>query len=329
MIQGLKVAAVIPAYRVGREIAGVVAAVPPEVDSIVVVNDASPDDLSRVLDQLADPRLVVLTHEKNQGVGGATVTGMLAALELGCDVVVKCDGDGQMDPAQIALLVEPLACGWADHAKGSRFHHGRELRKMPRLRFFGNVILTFLTKLASGYWNILDPVNGFFATRADVLRTLPLHRLARRYFFESDLLIQLNIQEARVADVPLPAKYGDEPSSLSPVRVAFDFPPRLIGGLIKRLFWRYVFYDVSPVAVFGLLGSISSIAGLGFGIYQWIVHYRNEEFTPPGTVVIVTLLLIFGFELLLQALVLDIHNTPRPGRREDDVHRRRSFAARS
>lgn len=329
MMHGLKVAVVIPAYRVAREISAVVSSMPAAVDTIVVVNDASPDDLGQVLRTITDPRVHIVTHERNQGVGGATVSGMIAALDLGCDAVVKCDGDGQMDPSQIESLIEPLANGWADHAKGSRFHHSRELRDMPRLRFLGNVALTFLTKLASGYWNILDPVNGFFATRADVLRLIPLRKLARRYFFESDLLIHLNIQEARVADVPMPAKYAGEPSSLSPMKVILEFPPRLLAGLLKRLFWRYIFYDVSAVAVFSIIGAILSVSGMAFGIYQWVVHYRRDEFTPPGTVVIVTILLIFGFELLLQALVLDIQSTPRPGRREEDRLRRRSLAARS
>ena len=329
MMHGMKVAVVIPAYRVAREITGVVSGMPAGIDIIIVVNDASPDDLAQVLSTIHDPRLHVVTHERNQGVGGATVSGMIAALDLGCDAVVKCDGDGQMDSSQIEALIEPLASGWADHAKGSRFHHARELRDMPRLRFLGNVVLTFLTKLASGYWNILDPVNGFFATRADVLRLIPLRKLARRYFFESDLLIQLNIQEARVADVAMPAKYAGEPSSLSPAKIIFDFPPRLIAGLVKRVFWRYVFYDISPVAIFSVLGLLLSVSGMAYGIYQWIANYRRGLFTPPGTVIIVTLLLIFGFELLLQALVLDIQGTPRPGRREEDRLRRRSFAARS
>jgi dolichol-phosphate mannosyltransferase len=318
MIEGQKVAVVLPAFRTAREIGGVLQRMPDVVDHVIVVDDASPDDLAAAVEACRDPRITLLRLEKNQGVGGATVAGMEHALDLGCAIVVKCDSDGQMDPQHIPWLLEPIAEGIADHVKGSRFHHVRELRRMPRLRFLGNVVLTFLTKLSSGYWNILDPVNGFFATRADVLRALPLHRLARRYFFESDLLLRLNVVEARVMDVALPAHYGDEHSSLSLSRAIFEFPPRLMSGMVKRVFWRYVFYDVSPVAVFGVVGTLLVTFGVLFGAYQWSWHWMHDLPTPTGTVMLAVLPLIFGFQLVLQAIVLDIYNTPRAGRREAD-----------
>lgn len=307
------IAVVIPAYRVAAQIEAVISAMPVEVDTIIVVDDASPDDLAARVAALSDPRLSLIRHSENQGVGGATVTGMQAAIRGGFQIVVKCDGDGQMDPADILTLVAPLLDGRAEHSKGSRFQHFRALQSMPKWRFFGNVGLTFLTKMASGYWNILDPVNGFTATRADVLQKLPLSRLSRRYFFETDLLIRLNIVKARVADVPLPARYGDENSSLSVTRVLFDFPLRLLAGMGRRIFWRYIFYDVSPVAVFGLLGALLCGFGVVFGAYQWIEHAMLGINTPVGTVMIAALPFILGFQLLLQAIVLDIENTPRPG----------------
>jgi dolichol-phosphate mannosyltransferase len=239
------------------------------------------------------------------------VTGIKAAMEDGYDFIVKCDGDGQMDPREISRLLEPLTRGAADHVKGCRFHHGRALRSMPKWRLLGNIGLTFFTKLSSGYWNILDPVNGFFASRTSVLSKLPLDSLSRRYFFEIDLLIRLNIVEARVADVPFPACYGKEPSSLSISRALFDFPPRLAIGLIRRIFWRYLFYDVSPVAIFMILGSALASFGLIFGSYQWIKYARLGVGAPVGTIMLATLPFILGFQLLLQAIVLDIHNTPR------------------
>lgn len=259
------------------------------------------------------------------GVGGAVVRGVQRALEHDVDVVVKCDGDGQMDPAEIPLLVAPIAAGVADHVKGSRFYHVLELRSMPRLRLLGNIILTFLVKLASGYWNIDDPANGFFATRVVTLRQLPLSRLATRYIFESDLLIRLNIVEARVIDVPLPARYADEKSSLSLLRSAFEFQPRLARGLVLRVFWRYLFYDVSPVAIFGLAGMLLMLFGAAFGAYQWAWHVAHQVATPIGTVMIATLPLVFGFQLLLEAVVLDIYNTPRPGSQRRDEERRRDI----
>lgn len=319
MIDGLKVAVVIPCYRVSRDIAAVVAEVPAAVDRIFAVNDASPDDTAEVLAGLSDPRLRVIGHDQNQGVGGATVTGMKAAIEEGYDVVVKLDGDGQMDPADIPRLVGPLAQGLADHVKGSRYHHARALGQMPRWRFIGNIGLTFLMKLSSGYWNVLDPVNGYFATRADVLSRLPLDRLSRRYFFESDLLIRLNIIEARVADLPQPARYAGEHSSLSVTRALFDFPPRLLRGLVRRVFWRYLFYDVSPVAIFAILGLLLAGFGFGFGVYQWVSHATRGLTTPLGPIMIAAVPLILGCQLLLQALILDIANTPRPALRTSDL----------
>lgn len=313
MINGKKIAVAIPAYNVSAQIEGVIARMPVCVDRIYVVDDASPDDVAERVHKLANPRITVLRHTKNRGVGGATVTGMKEALAAGHDLVVKCDGDGQMDPADIPQLLQPLLNGSADHAKGSRFHHFRALNQMPKWRFVGNVGLTFLTKLASGYWNVLDPVNGFLATRAEVLRNLPLAKISRRYFFETDLLIRLNILEARVADVPLPARYGDENSTLSVPRALFFFPPKLLAGLVRRIFWRYLFYDVSPIAIFAALSVIMLGFGVIFGSYEWIKHALAGMPTPIGTVILATLPTIIGFELLLQAIVLDIQNTPRPG----------------
>jgi glycosyltransferase involved in cell wall biosynthesis len=315
MIDGKKIAVSIPAYKVAGQIEEVIRRMPACIDRIYVVDDASPDGLAARVQAFADPRTTLLRHERNQGVGGATITGMRAALEDGHDFIVKCDGDGQMDPADIPLLLQPLLNGNADHAKGSRFHHIRALHAMPMWRFIGNVGLTFLTKLASGYWNVLDPVNGFLATRADMLRIIPLDKVARRYFFETDLLIRLNIAEARVEDVPLPAHYGNEPSALSVPRALFSFPPRLLAGLVRRIFWRYLFYDVSPIAIFAGLAAISLGFGVTFGSYQWIRHALAGIPTPIGTVILAALPCIVGSELLLQAIVLDIQNTPRPGGR--------------
>jgi glycosyltransferase involved in cell wall biosynthesis len=313
MIDGQKIAVAIPAFKVANLIGSVLARIPACVDRVYVIDDASPDGLAEVVEKLADPRVQVLRHAKNQGVGGATIRGMQEALRDGHDIVVKCDGDGQMDPMDIPYLLQPLLNGSADHAKGSRFYHFRALNTMPAWRFAGNVGLTFLTKLASGYWNVLDPVNGFLATRADLLRSIRLSKVSRRFFFETDLLIRLNIAEARVADLPLPARYGSEISTLSVPRALFSFPPRLLAGLIRRIFWRYLFYDVSPIAIFAILGTLLLGFGVAFGSYEWAKHALSDVPTPIGTVILAALPTILGFELLLQAIVLDIHNTPRPG----------------
>jgi glycosyltransferase involved in cell wall biosynthesis len=314
------VAVVIPAYRVERQIGPLLEQIPPFVDGVIVVDDASPDRTGEVVASIPDPRIVLLRHSANQGVGGAMATGFRAALERGAEIIVKCDGDGQMDPRDITLLVEPLLGGRAEYSKGCRFHHFRELTGMPRVRLGGNVGLTFLTKLASGYWHVLDPQNGFVAIRSETLRRLPLDRLARGYFFENDMLIRLNCIDARVADVPLPSRYGDEPSSLSPSRALLDFPPKLLGGFFRRIFWRYLFYDVSPVAVFFLAGAALFLFGSLFGVFHWIENALQNRATPTGTVIIAAISVILGFQLLLQALVLDVQNSPRAGR-ENGVDR--------
>jgi glycosyltransferase involved in cell wall biosynthesis len=322
VINDRKVTVVVPAYNVATHVRGVAAAIPEFVDRILVIDDASTDETSEVARSVDDARVQVIRHEQNRGVGGAMATGFRHALEEGSDIVVKCDGDGQMDPALIARLIEPLLAGRADYAKGCRFHHIRELRAMPRVRLFGNVALTFLTKLASGYWHVLDPQNGFVAIRGDVLGRMPLDRIAQGYFFENDMLIRLNGVAARVADVALPARYGDEPSFLRPGRILLGFPPRLLAGMVRRIFWRYVFYDVSPVAVFLAVGSLLFLLGSGFGGYHWITNARAGRPTPIGTVFLAALPVVLGFQLLLQALVLDIQNSPRPSGDSDPNQRR-------
>jgi dolichol-phosphate mannosyltransferase len=218
-----------------------------------------------------------------------------------------------MDPRDIEALLRPVLADRAEYSKGCRFHHFRDLAAMPRARLGGNIALTFLTKVASGYWHVLDPQNGFVAIRADVLRRLPLARLARGYFFENDMLIRLNALEARVEDVPLPSRYGNETSSLRPGRALVEFPFRLVGGFFRRLFWRYLFHDVSPVAIFFLSGALLFLFGAIFGAYHWIRNAPRNVPTPTGTVMIAAMPIILGFQLILQALVLDVQNSPRAG----------------
>lgn len=314
MIENRTVAVVVPAYRVEREISNLISRMPAYVDRIIVVDDASPDGTAEKVVEVADTRVTLLRHRTNQGVGGAMATGFRAALEQGVDVVVKCDGDGQMDPGDIERLVRPLLEGRADYAKGSRFHHFRELASMPRIRLGGNVGLTFLTKLASGYWHVLDPQNGFVAIRSELLGRLPLDRLARGYFFENDMLIRLNCLEARVADVPLPSRYGEEQSSMRLGQVLLEFPVRLVSGFFRRIFWRYLFYDVSPVAVFFFAGLALFLFGSIFGTWNWVANARANRATPTGTVILAAIPVILGFQLLLQAIVLDVQNSPRADR---------------
>jgi glycosyltransferase involved in cell wall biosynthesis len=311
MIENMSVAVVIPCYRVEKHIGLLIARIPAFVDRIFVVDDASPDATAAAVSAVADPRITLLRHRQNRGVGGAMATGYRAALEARANFIVKVDGDGQMDPRDIETLLRPLVEERAEYAKGCRFHDADSLHAMPRVRFAGNIGLTFLTKLASGYWHVLDPQNGFVAIDAATLSRLRLDQLARGYFFENDMLLRLNAIEARVADVPLPTRYGDETSSLKPGRIALEFPFRLMIGLFRRIYWRYVFYDVSPIALFVLFGLALFLFGVVFGAYHWITNAIRGVATPTGTVFLAAVPFILGFQLLLQAIVLDIQNSPR------------------
>ncbi|MBI2332395.1 MAG: glycosyltransferase family 2 protein, partial [Chloroflexi bacterium] len=207
--------------------------IPAFIRHIIVVDDASPDSSADLVTAAAkrNRRILLVCHEKNQGVGGAMVTGFKKALELGAEVVIKLDGDGQMDPQYITALIMPLLEGEADYVKGNRFRDFGALRQMPFVRRIGNLGLSFLTKAATGYWNIFDPTNGYFAIRAEVLAQLPLDRIDKGYYFETSMLSRLYLLDAFVQDVTIPARYRNEVSSLSINRVLFEFPFKLMRTL--------------------------------------------------------------------------------------------------
>lgn len=306
----VRIAVVIPAYEEGPRIAEVIAGVPAYVDSVIVVDDASTDDTGKRAEAVDDPRVVVLRHEANRGVGAATVTGIRHALSLGSDIVVKMDGDGQMDPDLLPRLLDPLLRHEADVVKGNRYWSLDSVRRMPTVRMIGNAGLTFLVKLASGYWNSFDPANGYLALRTSVLRMLPLERLPDRFFFESGLLVELGILRAVVASVPMAARYGDDGSTLSVPRTLVSFPPKLLWGLCRRIFWRYYVHDFSAVSVFLLLGIPAFLYGVLHGASIWMRMAARGEFTPAGMVMLLAMPIILGFQLILQAIVLDVGNVP-------------------
>ena len=311
MYKGRRVAVVIPAYDVAAQIAGVIGGVPAFVDDLIVVDDAARDPTAAIVAGLRDPRVSLVRHERNRGVGAAVVTGFRAALERGADLVVQVDGDGQMDPEQLPALLEPIVSEGCAYAKGNRFLHVEALRAMPRARLVGNFVLTFLTKLASGYWHVFDFVNGYLAIDAAVLRRIPLERLAKRYFFESDLLIHLNVLRARVRDVYMPARYGDEVSAMRLSRVLFTFPLFLARGFWYRVYERHVLREFSPVAVFWVLGALLLTWGTVFGAATWIASIALGRAATTGTVMLAVLPFILGFQLVLQAILTEIGESPR------------------
>jgi glycosyltransferase involved in cell wall biosynthesis len=311
MYRGLTVAVAIPAFRAEATIGQVIATLPELVDRIVAVDDASPDGTGAALAAVSDKRLETIRHEKNRGVGGAMKTAFRRCLELGADVVVKMDSDGQMDPAHLPALLDALVDTGCDYAKGNRFLDERALRDMPRVRLFGNLALTFLTKMASGYWHVFDPQNGYVACRTTMLKRLDLDAVADDYFFENDMLVHLNILEGRVVDVPMPARYGDERSSMRLATVLRRFPLRLLDRLRKRVWQRYVVRDFSPVALFLFLGAPLMLAGVAFGAWAWYESATTGVVSSTGRVMLSVLPIVIGFQLILQAVLLDISSSPR------------------
>jgi dolichol-phosphate mannosyltransferase len=301
-----RIAIVIPCFDVERHIAGVIRSIPERYAPIVAVDDCSRDRTIDVIRSLGDPRVVLIRHERNRGVGGATMTGYDEAVRLGADICVKMDGDGQMRAEDLAPLVAPLVAGEADYAKGNRFVDRRALRAMPTLRLVGNALLSFANKAASGYWNMLDVTNGFTAITTRMLRRIVFGQLAERYFFESSMLIELNILGARVADVEMPARYGDEHSSLRIGQVMRTFPRLLLRGALRRFYWRYLIQDFNVASLCVLLGVPLVLFGLVFGAVNWAHSLRTGGTASAGTVLLAALPIILGVQLLLVALVLDV-----------------------
>jgi dolichol-phosphate mannosyltransferase len=311
-LRPLNIAVVIPAYRVEREIEGVIASIPSYIATIVVVDDASTDATKEVVGRIipSDSRLVLLTHTKNLGVGASMVTGFKEALAREAAIIVKIDGDGQMAVERLPDLLAPLIEGRADFAKGNRFHDLSALQSMPLLRRIGNVGLSFLAKAATGYWDCFDPTNGFLALRGDVSARLPLHRLDSRYFFEISLLGELYLQQAVVSDVPIPARYGAEESNLSIAKALVTFPWKLIALLGRRIALKYFVYDFTIGSLYFTCGIPLATFGLVFGVINWIKYASQGLPAPTGTVMLATLPFILGFQLLLSAIGFDLQSVP-------------------
>ncbi|MEP6657606.1 MAG: glycosyltransferase family 2 protein [Betaproteobacteria bacterium] len=316
------IAVVIPCYRVKEQVLAVIADIGAEVQRIYVVDDACPQATGRfVREQCRDARLTVIIHDRNRGVGAAVVSGYRAALADGADVIVKIDGDGQMDPACLPQIAGPVAAGVADYAKGNRFYDFELLDEMPRLRLVGNAIVSLVSKIASGYWDVMDPTNGYTAVHRAALQRLPLDKLDSRYFFESDMLFRLYTIRAVVQDVPLPSRYRGEPSSLSLPRAALAFPVKYARATVKRIFYAYFLRDFNAGTLLLVLGGVLAGAGAAFGAWEWHRSIVSGVPTTSGTVMLAALPVLAGLQLLLSALQFDIQNVPRIPLQQLDAQR--------
>lgn len=308
----ITVAVVIPCFRVRPHILRVINDIGDECQRIFVVDDACPDHSGDLVDsECRDPRVRVLRHVHNQGVGGAVITGYRAAIAEGAEVLVKIDGDGQMDASLLRLFVDPILQGRADYTKGNRFWDLRQIRQMPLTRRVGNLGLSFMTKVSTGYWDIFDPTNGFTAIHSAVAENLPFESISKRYYFETDMLFRLNTLRAVVMDIPMDARYGDEVSGLKVSRIIGEFAVKHLRNFWKRIGYNYFLRDLS-LASLELLAAVSLLAFGGiFGGWHWWHSALEGSPTPVGTIMISTVAVVSGLQFLLAFLGHDIASVPK------------------
>lgn len=305
------IAVIIPSYKVREHILHVIAAIGPEVKLIVVVDDFCPEQSGDYVQAHArDPRIQIIRHTENKGVGGAVMSGYCLAIEQGMEILVKIDGDGQMDPALLMDFIKPILRGEADYTKGNRFHNLENILVMPRARLAGNAILSFMTKLSSGYWNIFDPTNGYTALHRDVAIQLPLDKISRRYFFETDMLFHLNLLRAVVVDIPMHSKYGNEISNLKIHTIMGGFLAKHCRNFIKRIFYNYYLRDMSVASVELPVGVIFLLFGVIFGSVKWIGAADSGLPTPAGTVMLAAMPIIIGIQFILAFIGHDTTSIP-------------------
>jgi glycosyltransferase involved in cell wall biosynthesis len=309
----MNIAVVIPCYNVSAHIEDVIKGIPEQINWIICVNDCAKDDTATIISRLAadNKKIILINHEHNQGVGGAMLTGYEKSMALNCDITIKMDGDGQMDPGYIPALIQPIIDNKADFVKGNRFRDLKALRAMPISRRIGNLGLSFMIKAASGYWNIFDPTNGYTAIRNTTLSDLSFNRIHKRYYFETSMITELYYADAVIQDLPMKAKYGDEISNLSRTKTLFEFPPKLFVALIRRMILKYFLYDFNVASLYLMFGLPIFLYGVIYGYINYEKYAPIGITAPTGTVVIPTLLIILGFQLLLSALSYDVNNYPK------------------
>jgi dolichol-phosphate mannosyltransferase len=312
MINGKIIGVVIPCYKVIPLVFDVIANIGPEVDKIYVVDDACPQGSGRaILQQVTDPRLKVIFSDENQGVGGAVMLGYTAALEDRCDCIVKIDGDNQMDPRLLNRFAEPILNGKSDYTKGNRFFNLEDVESMPLVRLVGNAILSFMCKASSGYWSVFDPTNGYTAISQHALKLLPMKKINRRYFFETDMLFRLGTFGAVVQDIPMRAVYGDEKSNLSIRKVVVKFAVGHLKNFSKRIIYNYFLRGFSIASVELCLAIILITSGAAFGAVKWLNSTLTGVQASSGEVMIASLPIIIGIQLLIAFISFDMQNQPR------------------
>ncbi len=306
---GCSVGVVVPAYNEERQIGKVLETMPEYVDHVVVVDDGSTDATLERLHEWQGRmgrRLTVIAQPKNQGVGAAVTAGYRCSIDLGIDVIALMAGDGQTDPNDLALIIGPVVSGKADYSKGNRLFTGEAWRKTPHVRYLGNAFLSMLTKIASGYWHVADSQSGFTAISRPALMALDLDRLYHSYGYPNDLLIQLNVRNLRVADVPTHPRYGvGERSSMNVFKVMPTVSFLLLRGFLNRLFTKYVIKDFHPLVFFYFFGIGFLVVGTLLGLLQVALKIITGG-VATTTIVLIAMLIIAGLQFLLFAMWFDM-----------------------
>jgi glycosyltransferase involved in cell wall biosynthesis len=306
---GCSLGVVVPAYNEERQISKVLETMPEFVDHVIVVDDGSTDATLERCHEWQDRmgrRLTVIAQPKNQGVGAAVIAGYRRSIELGIDVIALMAGDGQTDPNDLTLIIDPVINGKADYSKGNRLFTGEAWRKTPHVRYLGNAFLSMLTKIASGYWHVADSQSGFTAISRTALMALDLDSLWHGYGYPNDLLIQLNIRNFRVADVPTHPRYGvGERSSMNVFKVMPTVSYLLMRGFLNRLFLKYVVKDFHPLVFFYFFGIVFLLVGTLLGLLQIPLRIITGG-VAVTTIVLVAMLIIGGLQFLLFAMWFDM-----------------------
>ena len=306
MLEGKRVAVVVPAYDEEALVGETLRGIPEFVDAVYVVDDASRDATGERARELGDPRIEVVRHESNEGVGAAILTGYRRSLEDGVDVACVMAADNQMDPAELRGLVEPVARGEVDYAKANRLVSGEAWKIIPRTRYLGNAVLSLLTKIASGYWHVADSQAGYTAISREALQRLDLDGIYPRYGFPNDMLVHLNLQNARVRDVPSRPIYHENGQSGIRLRSVI---PRISWLLFKAFWWRlgqkYVIRDFHPLVFFYVFGLLMTTVGIVLGAIEVILRIAGNQI-PAATIVLVAVLVIAGIQLTLFAMWFDM-----------------------
>lgn len=311
-MNGTKVVAVVPAFRSKNQVLPVLRELLTVVDHVVLIDDACPEFTgAHVRRKVKSKKLTVLRNDKNLGVGGATIAGFRAAQDLGAQVIVKIDSDGQMDPQLIPFLTQPIIGGRADYVKGNRFTSFETVIGMPKLRILGNAVLSLMSKISTGYWSINDPTNGFFAISHRALDQIKLEKLRNGWFFESDMLFRLSVVRARVVDFQMSAHYGAETSNLRPHRVIWEFWSRHTINFLKRLIYQYYIREWSAPSLEMPVGIVMTIWGMSAGVHFWMSGIASNSAATTGEVMLAAVPILLGFQMLLSCLNFDITSEPR------------------